>query len=50
MGRPTDNPKTDRLYIRIAPDEKKNIQSFMLNTGYSLLDLIRIGIDTINKK
>ena len=50
MGRPTDNPKTERLYIRVAPDEKKQIQEFMASTGYSLLDLIENGIKAIKRE
>jgi len=50
MGRPTDNPKTERLYIRVAPDEKKQIQEFMATTGCSLLDLIKNGIKAVKKE
>ncbi|NWO21381.1 hypothetical protein HW273_05660 [Oribacterium sp. oral taxon 102] len=50
-GRPkSDNPKTERLYIRISPDEKKEIQDFTSKSGHSLLDLIRIGISALKKK
>ncbi|BAK46020.1 hypothetical protein CXIVA_00530 [Clostridium sp. SY8519] len=50
MGRPTDNPKTERLYIRVAPDEKKQIQEFMADTGRSLLELIETGIKAIKRE
>ena len=37
QGRPKiENPKTERLYIRITPEEKAEIQQFCLSTGYSL--------------
>ena len=50
-GRPkSDNPKTERLYIRISPDEKKEIQDFTSKSGHSLLDLIRTGISALKKK
>ncbi len=50
-GRPkSDNQKTERLYIRISPDEKKEIQDFARKSGYSLLDLIRVGISALKRK
>lgn len=50
-GRPKiDKPKTERLYIRIAPEDKRAIQNFTNQTGYSLLELIKIGIETIKRK
>ena len=38
---PVDNPKTERLFIRVSPDEKKEIQEFSKNSGYGLLPSIR---------
>lgn len=50
-GRPkSNNPKTDRLFIRVTPQEKEEIQLFTKKTGYSLLSLIQIGIDTVKGK
>ena len=50
-GRPkAENPKTERLFIRITPEEKKEIQEFSEKYGYSLLELLRIGIETLKKK
>ena len=50
QGRPKiENPKTERLYIRITPEEKAEIQQFCLSTGYSLLELIRLGIKSAQK-
>ena len=49
-GRPkADNPKTDRLYIRVSSDEKKEIMEFSSETGYTLLELIRLGIKTVEE-
>lgn len=50
QGRPKiENPKTERLYIRITPEEKAEIQQFCQSTGYSLLELIRLGIESVKK-
>jgi hypothetical protein len=50
-GRPKiDNPKTSRLEIRVTPDEKAEIQSFSRKSGYSLLSLLKIGIDSVKQK
>lgn len=47
---PIENPMTERLYIRITPQEKAEIQSFAKQTGYSLLGLIREGMEAVKKK
>ena len=50
-GRPlSTNPKTARMEIRVTPQEKKQIQDFSKQSGYSLLELIKIGIEAVNKK
>lgn len=50
-GRPqSDNPKTERLYIRVTPDEKTEIQEVCKTRSVSLIDLIRMGIEAIKKK
>lgn len=50
-GRPrVDNPKTERLYIRVSPDEKKDIQDFVKKSGQGLLDIIKIGISALKQK
>lgn len=47
-GRPkSENPMDDRLYIRVSKDEKAEISKFSKESGYSLLELIRIGIDRV---
>lgn len=51
QGRPPiDNPKSERLYIRVTPDEKAEIQEITKKTGLTLLDLIRVGIQAVTKK
>ncbi len=46
---PVDNPKNERLFIRVTSSEKKEIQEFTKKSGLSLLDLIRIGMKTAEK-
>lgn len=50
MGRPSDNPKTDRINIRVAPDEKKEIMTFVEKRNIGLLDLLKLGIEAVKKK
>lgn len=50
QGRPKiENPKTERLFIRVTPKEKAEIQEFTKKSGYSLLELIRMGIESVKK-
>ena len=46
---PLDNPKSERLFIRVKKKKKREIQEFVKNSKYGLLDLIKIGIDTVKK-
>lgn len=46
---PIDNPKSERLFIRVTQQEKNEIQEFSKNSGYSLLDLIKIGIKSLKE-
>ena len=49
-GRPrAENPKTERLFIRVSPDEKAEIQSFAQQSGLSLLELLKRGIEAAKK-
>lgn len=47
---PIDNPKSERLHIRVSPDEKAEIQAITKETGLTPLDLIRAGIKAVTKK
>ena len=50
QGRPRiENPKTESLFIRVTPQEKEEIQSFSKESGYTLLALIRKGIEAVKK-
>lgn len=49
-GRPfSENPKAERLYIRVTAEEKKRIMVFCDEHKVSALDLIRKGMDAIKK-
>lgn len=51
QGRPRiDNPKTERLFIRVTPKEKEEIYSFAQEKGYTLLELIYMGIEAVKKE
>lgn len=47
---PLDNPKREMLRIRVTADEKASIMAFSKESGVGLLDLLRIGIETVKKK
>ena len=50
IGRPpTNNPKSERLFIRVTPSEKAEIQSHAKHVGLSLLDLLKKGIEATKK-
>lgn len=50
-GRPkSKNPKTERLFIRVTPDDKREIQDFSEKSGYGLLELLKLGIETLKGK
>lgn len=50
-GRPrSDNPKSVRLEIRVTPEEKLEIMAFSKEHKLSLLELVRIGMETVKKK
>lgn len=51
MGRPiSDNPKTERLFIRVTPDEKEKIYELCRRKGVTVLDLIRVGMEAVKEK
>lgn len=51
MGRPlSNNPKTEVIRIRVTPEDKKAIMEFSHDTGYGLLELLKIGIEAAEKK
>ncbi len=50
QGRPrSDNPKNERLYIRVTPAEKAEIYAAAKKYGLTLLELIRKGIQAVSK-
>ena len=51
MGRPlSSNPKSEVIRIRVTPEEKKSIMEFSHDTGYGLLELLKLGIEAVEKK
>ena len=47
-GRPkSDNPMNERMFIRVTKEEKEEIMQFSKDSGYTLLELIRIGIEGV---
>ncbi len=47
-GRPkTDNPMNERLYVRVTKEEKEEIMEFSSETGFSILEIIRAGIERL---
>lgn len=47
-GRPkVENPMNDRLYVRVTREEKEKIMKFSSESGYSILELIRFGIEKL---
>lgn len=46
---PASNPKSERLFIRVTPDEKKQIKDFMKSKNCSMLELLKKGMEVWNK-
>lgn len=44
MGRPTENPRGERLGFRVSEEESKMIKCCMENSGMSKSDVLRLGI------
>ncbi len=47
VGRPTDNPRGERLGFRVSEEESEMIQYCMEKLGISKSDLLRLGIRKI---
>ena len=49
-GRPkTDNTMNDRIYVRVTKAEKEEIMKFSSESGHTILDLIRIGVEKVKE-
>jgi predicted DNA-binding protein len=46
-GRPTDDPKKNRMEVRLSEAEVERLEYCSRMTGKSKGEIIRIGIDTI---
>lgn len=47
---PLANPKTERITLRVTPDDKSEIMEYSKKSKKGLLELLKIGIDTAKKK
>ena len=47
---PSTNPKSERIGIRVTPEEKAEIMQASHETGLSLLDLLKKGVEAVTKK
>lgn len=47
MGRPTDNPREERLGFRVSEEESKMIQYCIKHSGMSKSDILRLGIKKV---
>lgn len=51
IGRPhSENPKTERLHIRVTPEEKEEIMTFSKESGLTPLELLKKGIEAVKRK
>ena len=46
---PSENPKSERLHIRVTPGEKAEIQKFCREFKITMLELIRKGMEAMKK-
>lgn len=46
-GRPTSNKKTERLEIRLAPDEARNLAECAARLNVSRTDVINMGVQLV---
>lgn len=47
MGRPTTNPRTNRLELRMSDEDIKKLEFCSSATGLSKSDVIRKGIEKV---
>ena len=47
---PLDNPKSERITLRVTPDEKSEIMKYSKESKKGLLELLKIGVDAAKKK
>lgn len=49
-GRPTDDPKSFRLELRLSDTDKKLLEYCCEKTGLSKADVLRMGLRVVYKK
>lgn len=47
MGRPTSNPKTNNMRIRLSDEDLQKLEFCKLQTKRTYADIIREGIDKV---
>ena len=50
MGRPTNEPKSNRESFRLSENDMEKIRFCMDKTGMSKTDIVRMGIDKVYKE
>ena len=50
MGRPTDNPRPNKLSIRISDTDKKILEDYCERENVNKTEAISRGIKTLDKK
>ena len=50
MGRPTDDPKTDRIDTRLSPSDREKLNYCTIKTGKTAPEIVRMGIDSIYRQ
>lgn len=49
-GRPTDNPKEERITVRLDADSSQILDEYCKKTGYSRAEAVRQGVKELKKK
>ncbi len=47
MGRPTQDPKTNKLNLRLSDDDMQKLEFCKSQTGMAYAEIIRMGIDKV---
>lgn len=50
IGRPTDNPKSNRESFRLSDEDIMKLEFCMKETGMTKTDIIRKGIDLVYRE
>lgn len=50
MGRPTDNPKPDKITVRFDEECMRNIEAYCKNHNVSKVEAIRVAVRALKTK